>query len=181
MFGPLILLVGALIFFAYGRYRTHTLLSDADGLSWGSGSSGLRVTVDKTEEGELVHYHILVVDSERNVIFHRKQIVDRDMFGGGFVRAAQADRDPEPEVLVWTRGRDKYILDYKPPEVRQLSFDSAPKALKELAVRWHRFHVMAGFETAALIVLAVTYYLLYAVIRFFVAAFAKSQQRNENP
>lgn len=122
-------------------------------------------------ERELVHYRILIVDSEGNNIFDRKQTVDRDIFGGGFVRAAQADMDPEPEVVVWAWGGDKYLLDYQPPEVRQLSFDFAPRDLKNLAIRWHRFNAMAVFETAALIVLAIAYYLLYALTRLIIATY----------
>ncbi len=162
---PVLVFVGYIIFLAHGRYQLNLKLSDADRLVWESGEPVLNVRVSSIEKGEILHYVIQVTNDQQITIYEDELTVDRDMFGGGFIRAVQADKDSDLEILIWTRGNNKYILDYQPPHVKRLSFDSAPKRLKDMANQWHRFNVIGGIEIVILLVLTGGYYLIYAIIR----------------
>ena len=97
------------------------------------------------------------------------------MFGGGFVRAVQADQDPEKEIVVW-HARAKYYLDFVQGSVKKVSFDRVEQEIKDLAKNWHKYNVMAGIETTILILFVFCYYGLYFLVKVILKLFKKKQR-----
>ena len=95
---PIILLIGMYWHFSYERKQIDEKLLEADGLVWQSGEKQFVVRVNQREGGELLHIQIKVVNPENKDVYITSEVIDRDMFGGGFVRAVQVDNDPEKEI-----------------------------------------------------------------------------------
>lgn len=161
---PIILLLGIYGYHSYERQQIDTVLLEADGLIWEEGGDQYAVQVDQQEEGELLHVQIRVVDSEDKEIYKTTEIIDRDILGGGFVRAVQVDQDPESEIVVWHAGAG-YYLDFSGGGVQEKSFDGVPQQVKDLAQSWHKHNVTAGMEMALLILLVLGYYFLYFLVK----------------
>ncbi len=96
------------------------------------------------------------------------EVIDRDMFGGGFVRTAQVDQDPEKEIIVW-HAHAAFYLDFSEGHVKKISFGRVPQRIKDLSQNWHRYNVMAGLEMTLLLLAVFCYYFLY----FFVKGMVK--------
>ncbi len=160
---PIILLVGVYWHFSYERKQIDEILMKADGLVWQSGEKQFKVQVNQREEGELLHIQIQVLDPDNNQIYKTSEVIDRDMFGGGFVRAVQIDKDPEKEILIW-HTRTSYYLDFSKERVNKIAFDQAPLQIKDLAKSWHKYNVMAGLTMTLLLLSVVCYYILYVFV-----------------
>ncbi len=157
---PIVLLLGVLFHFSYQRHKIDKKLLEADGLIWKRGENQFAVHVNTREDGELIHIRIEVINPEKKEVYKKTEIIDRDMFGGGFIRAAQVDRDSENEIVVW-HARAKYYLDFSEGIVRDVSFDQAPHQVKRLAEGWYKYNVTAGLEMAILLIFVLGYYILY--------------------
>jgi len=157
---PIFLLLGIFLYYSYQRQQIDTKLLEADGLIWKSGEKQFLTHINPHEDGERLYIEIEVVDFEKNKIYKKTEVIDRDMFGGGFVRAAQVDQDSENEIIVW-HAQGKYYLDFSQGAVREVSFDQVPQQVKDLADRWHKYNVMAGLETTLLLIFVFSYYILY--------------------
>jgi hypothetical protein len=94
------------------------------------------------------------------------------MFGGGFVRAVQVDKDFEDEIVVW-HAQARYYLDFSEGNVSEVSFDHVPRKVKDLAVSWHKHNVVASLEIAILLIFVITYYILYAFIKIILVVFKR--------
>jgi hypothetical protein len=160
---PIVLICGVLLHFSYERRQIDSQLSEPDGMIWKTEKQHFIVHIDTQEEGELLHINIRVAGPDNTDIYVIRETIDRDMFGGGFVRAVQTDEDPDLEVLVW-HARSSYILDFKKGQVETVSFDKAPQAVKVLAGNWHQYNVMAGLETTLLFIFVFCYYVIFFII-----------------
>ena len=172
---PIILLFGVLGYFSYQRYQIDEKLLDADGLVWKAGERQFSVQVNTHDEGELLYIAIQVTDPDKKEVYKKNEVIDRDMFGGGFVRAVQVDQDSESEIVVW-HARAKYYLDFSEGKVREVSFDQAPQKVQDIAKNWHQYNVMAGLETTMLFISVFCYYIMYGFIIGFLK-FLKRKKR----
>jgi len=163
---PIILLLGVYWHFSYERKQIDKTLLEADGLVWKSGEKQFLVRVNQREDGELLHIKIVVVNSEKEEVYNKTEVIDRDMFGGGFARAVQVDQDSENEIVVW-HSHAKYYLDFTEGHVKEVSFDQVPQHVKGLAKSWHKYNVMAGLGMSILLIFVVCYYILYILILGF--------------
>lgn len=159
----------------YQQNQIDKKLLDADGLIWKAGENQFEVLVDEHEEGELLHVKIVVVNSEKNEVFNKTEVIDRDMFSGGFVRAAQVDQDSENEIVIW-HANAKYYLDFEEGHVKEASFDQVPQEVKSLARSWYRYNVTAGLEMSVLLIFMVFYYVLYVLIKGILRLFKKKKK-----
>ncbi len=172
---PLVLLLGVLLLFSYQRNQIDKTLLEADGLVWKAKGKQFAVHVNTHEDGELFHVRIEVVDPENKEVYTKTEVIDRDMFGGGFVRAVQVDQDSESEIVVW-HARAKYYLDFSEGNVREVSFEQVSQQVKDLAKSWHKYNVMAGLETTILFISVFCYYILYGLIMGFLRLFKRKKR-----
>jgi len=161
---PVLLLIGMLLHFSYQRNEIDKKLLEADGLVWKANGKQFSVQINTREDGELLHIRIEIVDPEKKEVYKKTETIDRDMFGGGFVRAAQVDQDTENEIVVW-HARAKYYLDFSEGKVREVSFDQVPQQVKELAKSWHKYNIIAGAEMTLLLIVIFSYYILYFLVK----------------
>jgi len=160
---PIVLICGVLLHSSYKSRQIDSQLSESDGMIWKTEKQDFTVHIDKQEDGELLHINIRVTGPDNTDIYTIRETIDRDMFGGGFVRAVQTDEDPELEILVW-HARSSYTLDFKKGRVETISFEKAPQTVKNLAKNWHKYNVMAGLEITLLFLFVFCYYLVYLII-----------------
>lgn len=176
---PIGLLLGMYGYYSYERQQIDTVLLEADGLTWEEGDNQFTVQIDQHDEGELLFVKIKIVDPEKKAVFKTTEVIDRDMLGGGFVRAVQVDQDPEKEIVVWHSGAE-YYLDFSGSGVQKISFDGVPQQVKNLAQSWHKYNVTAAMEMAVLILLVLCYYFLYFLVKGIMWLF-KRRLRKLNP
>ena len=176
---PIVLLIGFWGNSSYQRYQTDSKLLDANGHVWKAEKKQFVVQVDQRENGELLDIRIKVIDGEKKEIYTKTEIIDRDMFGGGFVRAVQVDNDSENEIVVW-HARAKYYLDFSKGNVIEVPFDHVPQEVKELAVNWHKYNVMSGLAMASLLLFVLSYYILYILVLGFLKLFKRKKGQSKS-
>ena len=176
---PIVLLIGFWGNSSYQRYQTDSKLLDANGYVWKAEKKQFVVQVDQRENGELLDIRIKVIDGEKKEIYTKTEIIDRDMFGGGFVRAVQVDNDSENEIVVW-HARAKYYLDFSKGNVIEVPFDHVPQEVKELAVNWHKYNVMSGLAMASLLLFVLSYYILYILVLGFLKLFKRKKGQSKS-
>jgi len=171
---PIILLIGMYWHFSYERKQIDEKLLETDGLVWESGANQFTVRVNQREDGELLHIQIKVEDPQNKKNYITSEVIDRDMFGGGFVRAVQVDNDLEKEIVVW-HTRAGYYLDFSEGSVKKVSFDQVPQEIKDLAKNWHKYNVMASLTMTLLLLSVVCYYILYVFVKVILRVFKKNR------
>ena len=171
---PIIMLLGMWWNFSYQRQQIDKKLLEADGLVWKAGEEQFVTRINQQEDGELLHILIKVVGAGNKEVYKTSEVIDRDMFGGGFVRAVQADSDPEKEILVW-HTQAGYYLDFSQGRVEKVSFDRVPQHVKNLAKSWHKYNVMAGITMTLFLLFVVCYYILYILVKVILKLFKKRQ------
>ena len=172
--GPAALFAWAVLSTVLPLGRTNAFLTPADGLVWGSGPSAVRVSVTETEDGEELRFHVAARSGDREV-FARDFAVNRDMWGGGFVRAVQADEDPELEVLAWglhEQDKTSFLLDHVNGAVEEKPSREAWGA-HDLAREWHQAHVVDPVGHFFFGILLAGYYLVVGVVWAIVRAARK--------
>lgn len=76
---------------------------EVDGMEWGTGNKKIMATVKNLPHGNEDEQLLLTVyDASDNILFNRQLSINLDMFGAGFVKAMQADIDPEFEIVFYT-------------------------------------------------------------------------------
>ncbi len=160
---PIILLLGFCANAFFQRHQIDKKLPDADGLVWKAGEKQFTTRVNQFEDGEILKIRIKIVDPDKKEIYTKTEMIDRDMFGGGFIRAVQVDQDSENEIVIW-HSQSKYYLDFSEGNVIEVSFDQVPQQIKDLAQNWHNYNVMAGLEMTILFIFVFGYYVLYIII-----------------
>lgn len=173
---PIVLLLGMWCTAFYQQHQIDKKLLNADGLVWKAGEEQFEAQVKEYEDGELLHIKIVVVNSEKEEVYNKIEVIDRDMFGGGFVRAVQVDRDSENEIVVW-HSKAKYYLDFAEGHVREVTFDRVPQQVKGLAKSWHKYNVMAGLEMSILLIFVFCYYSLYILVMGFLRLIKRKRNR----
>jgi hypothetical protein len=169
---PIILLLGVYWHFSFERKQINEKLLEADGLVWEYEGEQFKTQVHQREDGELLHIQIKVAGPGNKEVYKADEVIDRDMFGGGFVRAVQVDNDPENEIIIWY-AQAKYYLDFVQGRVKKIPFDHTDQEIKDLAKSWHRYNVMAGLEMTILILSVLCYYILYFIVTGIVKLFKK--------
>jgi len=178
---PIILLIVTYWHLSNERQQIDEKLFEADGLVWQSDEKQFVTRVNQREDGELLHIGIEIVGPENKEVYKTSEIIDRDMFGGGFVRAVQVDKDPEKEIVVW-HTRAKYYLDFSEGSVKKVSFDRVPQLVKDLAKSWYKYNVMASLTMPLLLLFVVSYYIFYLLVKIIVRVFKRiKMKKNRSP
>lgn len=175
----MVLLFGMWLNVSYQQHRIDEKLLEADGLIWKSGEKQFEARVTQDEDGELLNIKISIVNSAAKEVYKKTEIIDRDMFGGGFVRAMQVDQDSDNEIIIW-HAKAKYYLDFSEGQVREISFDRVPQEVKRLAENWHKYNVMAAMEIAIFIAFVVCYYILYVLVKGILRLFRRKDNSPES-
>ncbi len=168
---PLVLPVLLFIVFAVNtgihRSRIDRKMQDADGLVWKVDNGEYVVHVETTEQtDEQVLYRIKVTRPDGEISYSNSIEVDSDMFGGGFVKSLQVDKDPAPEVVAWGAHESKrsFVLDFSEGTVKETPFAIVSPEVKTLAGNWHKYNVVKSFETMFLLIILIGYYILYGIV-----------------
>ena len=164
----------------YKQHRTDRLMKEADGLIWGDGPDQLIVHVKEEAEGEKDHYLIQIMKSDGKVA-HKSEInIDRDMWGGGFVKAINADDDAELEVVAWGHyeERTNFYIDYSGGIVQQKTFSQVSAEMKTLARDWHEAHVTDGAGLLFLFIPLLVYYFLCGLILLIVRLWRRKKTKS---
>jgi len=169
---PIILLAGVFLYFSYERQQIDKKLVAADNLVWETNEKQFKTLIIQREDGELLHIQIKIIGPGSKEVYKTEEIINRDMFGGGFVRAAQVDSDPEKEIIIW-HARAKYYLDFVQGSVKKVPFDQMDQQIKDLAKSWHRYNILAGLEMTSLIFFVFCYYGLYFLIKVVLKLFRR--------
>lgn len=171
--GPVLLLLAWWTYTTYQRFRIDAALPDPDGLVWRSNQGSLTVRASIETDGTLSRHAIRIVRDDGSVAHEDRFDVDWDagLTGGGFVRAVQADDDPELEIAAWAANFDRadltrvpFLLDHSEGSILRRPFDEASATARQLASRWLHAHVVRGLELTAVVILLVVYYVLFAVV-----------------
>lgn len=105
--GSLVLMIAlAALSFAYDKMQIMPYTHEVNGMVWQAGSHKFKPQVKKLpsdpEESPEVERRLLTIyDAENKAVFNKQLYIDWDMFGGGFVKAMQADSDPELEIVFY--------------------------------------------------------------------------------
>ncbi|RLA46516.1 MAG: hypothetical protein DRR42_18350 [Gammaproteobacteria bacterium] len=148
------------------RSAVDELLSDPNTLVWGQAKQQLNVKVIKTTFGEQDHYEITFAGEKPWPVLIEKFTVNKDMFGGGFVKALQADSDAELEILAWgwhEQGQS-FLLDFSEGHISKETFDRAPAEVQKSAMDWYEAYMSGGMTITLVGMLCFVYYMLVAVV-----------------
>lgn len=161
LLGPLILWLSLAGSCSLKQVRIDRILKDPDGLMWGKAGRSLTVHLTDRQEGEKTHFSIRVTSADQEVLHTSDMVIDRDMWGGGFVRALDIDGDSDLEILAWgVHEADKsYYLDYSDGRVFQKPLAEAPERTRTLPLEWQKAHVSAPMGTLLFFFPLTGYYL----------------------
>ncbi|WP_163340369.1 hypothetical protein [Desulfopila sp. IMCC35008] len=156
-------------------------LIEAHGLLWRNGEKHITVNVTQSSSGELNSYEIILIDNDNNILQKDLFIVDGDMFGGGFVKAIQADKDQNLELIAWGSHERKrsYLLDYSEGEIIKTGFDKLPEEIHELTRQWHQAYVTNGMTLAVFGILSISYYGMVMTIWLIIKSVQRIKKRKE--
>jgi hypothetical protein len=170
LYGPILAMVAAVFWNLVDRSAVEGRLSDANGLIWGEGEEQVTVRVEHTSFGEQATHTITSVDNEGQSLDEWEFNIDEDMYGGGFIKACQADDDEELEVVAWSMhgGDDNFFLDYAEGLVTKHPFHMVSGEVRGLTGRWHQAHVMTPAGLIMLGFLVFVYYCFVAIMQFIV-------------
>ncbi len=183
---PILLLGGVVAYTAYQRSRSDVLLRDPNGLVWTSEGTRLEVRASEETVGVLSKHVIRVLREDGSVVHESSFEIDWDagLAGGGFVRAMQADADPELEVGAWAanaassqEARRPFFLDHQHGRVSRQPFEVASTEAKQRASDWLQCNVIRDLEITLLIALSVAYYVLFGLVAGAVALVRRVRKR----
>jgi hypothetical protein len=167
LFGaPPVLLAWLVLSWVFEYRRTDGLLAPVEKAVWGQGEAAIRFTVSEQEDGEALRFRVEPRAANGRALEAHDFEVNRDMWGGGFVRAVQADEDPELEIVAWglhEGDKTAFVLDSVNGEVGKLPFGAAPRRIHDLARAWHQAHHVDPVGLVIYFVLAFGYYLALGV------------------
>jgi len=161
------------------RQSVDEVLGNADGVVWGQGQLQAVVRVTQFTRGESDTYSVVVTRGSDQLFADQGFVVDRDMFGGGFVKAIQADSDSELEIIVWGWHEEasSYWLDYSKGVVTQNSFSGAPDQITAAAQNWYQAYIATGLKTAVFAMFCFFYYITLGIIALIVNLVRKFRQK----
>jgi|GEM_PF-3035431 len=139
---------------------------EANGLIWGKGDEQITVHVQQTTSGEQKSYEILLAGNNSQTPGKYVFTLDEDMWGGGFVKAVQADGDPELELIAWGihEYRDSFLLDHHEGKIRKIPFANTTKEMQDLSAQWRQAHINNGMTLSFFVIFAVVYYSFIGII-----------------
>ena len=178
---PFIVLVLIFILNSYNDSQIYGRMQDANGLIMGTADNRFVVHVKRNIENEVTTDVIVVTDHDGKVVLDTTVSMDHDMFGLGFVKAMQADSDPEPEVVAWGNNIRKggtFFIDYVDGKIVKRPLDEMSGAAKELIEDYKQINAQAFTLFFYFIVLTPLYYILYLIVRLIVRASAKKKAGN---
>lgn len=109
--GSLMLMIAlAVLSFAYDKMQVKLYTQEVNGMLWEAGNNKFKpqlkkLPLDPEEFPEVERRLLTIYDAENKVVFNKELHIDWDMFGGGFVKAMQADTDPELEIVFYVISR----------------------------------------------------------------------------
>ena len=177
---PVVLIVVFLGYHLYERRQIDNKMDEADGFLWQKREDTFIVHANQREEGELLYIELEVMGPEGTNLFYAEEVIDRDMFGGGFVKVMQADHDEDKEIVVWSKNKKSYFLDFTGSNAIQIPFDKATPETKELALHWYQLNVVAGLKTFLMFLLAGAYYVLLGSVAGVVWLVRRSKQKKQS-
>jgi hypothetical protein len=153
-------------------------LIEANGLKWGKGDEQITIKIKESSLGEQKTFEILPVGKNRESQEIFLLTINEDMFGGGFVKAVQADDDQELVVIAWGshEEQESFLLDHREGEIRKTPFNKASKDIQNLAMEWHQAYVMNGMTLSVFMIFAVIYYILVGIIWMTVKIIKKGRK-----
>jgi len=115
-------------------------LTEPSAVAWGDGDGRLTVQSQERRDGETSR-HRLSIQRGAETLFSEEVAIDWDLWGGGFVTAMQADRDPEMEIVAYgslltsvsAPQRQPFFLDYEGTAVRVQPFEKASAEARDAA------------------------------------------------
>jgi len=148
---------------------------EADGLIWGQGDEQITFHVKQTSSGEQKSFEILLIGNKPQVLDKYIFTIDEDMWGGGFVKAVQADVDQELELIAWGihEYRDSFLLDHHEGKIRKTPFANTNKDIQSLSVQWRQAHIVNGMTLSFFMIFAVVYYIFMGIIVLIVKIIKK--------
>ncbi len=154
-------------------------LIEANGLIWGKGDEQITLNVKQTSWGEQESFEILFVGKKNQDLEKYTFTIDKDMWGGGFVKAVQADDDQELELVAWGahESRDSFLLDYHEGEIRKILFANTSKYIKSLTVQWRQAYVINGMTLSFFVIFGVVYYIFIGIIWLIVKILKKKSSK----
>lgn len=180
LLGPLLLWLSLAGSCFLKQVRIDRILKEPEGLEWGNAGGRLTVRVTDQQEGEKIRYSLRVTSSDQGVLHTSELVIDRDMWGGGFVKALDIDGDSDLEILVWGvhEAGNSYYLDYIAGRVVQKPLAEAPERTRALALEWQRAHISAPLGTLLFFFPLAGYYLCLGL--FTIGFRAYSRRRMES-
>jgi hypothetical protein len=139
---------------------------EANGLTWGKGDEQITVQVKQRSLGEQKFFEIQLIGKNRQDLEKLIFTINEDMWGGGFVKAVQADDDPELELIAWSthENRDSFLLDHHEGKIRETPFDNTSQKIQGLAFEWRQAHVINGMTLSVFVIFVVVYYIFIGII-----------------
>jgi hypothetical protein len=88
------------------------------------------------------------------------------MWGGGFLKAVNADQDKDLEVMAFGLHERKasFYLDYSEGQIKKRLYDAWPDRAKDLVKSWRTVHVDLFFGVILLIFPVIAFYMLYGLV-----------------
>lgn len=154
-------------------------LMEANGLIWGKGDEQITVQVKQSSSGEQESLEILLSGKNRQNLEKFLLTINKDMFGGGFVKAVQADDDPEFELIAWGshEEQESFLLDHQKGEIRKTPFTKASKDIQNLAIQWRQAHVMNGMTLSVFVIFSAGYYIFVVILWLIIKFVRKNRAR----
>jgi hypothetical protein len=148
---------------------------EANGLIWGKGDEKITAHVIQTSSGEQKSFEIQLIRNNHQAPDKYIFTLDEDMWGGGFVKAVQADDDPELELIAWGihEYRDSFLLDHHEGEIRKIPFANTTKNIQSLSIQWRQAYIINGMTLSFFMIFAVVYYIFMGIIVLIVKIIRK--------
>ena len=178
---PFIILVLVIAFNSHKNSQVYSRMQDADGLIMGTAENRYVVRANRSVENEVTTDVIVVTDHDGKVVQDISVSMDHDMFGLGFVKAMQADSDPELEVVAWgnnVRQGETFFLDFADGKIMKRPVDEISGAAKQLIEDYKNANSQSFSLFFYFIVLTPLYYILYFIVRLVMKPSAKKEAGN---
>jgi hypothetical protein len=103
-------------------------MKEVNGLTWGTGNNLLTVNLEKSVKDDYEYYVFTAKDVNNKAIFSQEFKLRTGPFGKCFVKAMQADDDPDLEVMFYTTNssqRNSFFIDIINGKIEIKNFDNA--------------------------------------------------------
>ena len=151
----------------YQSSRIFSAMQDADGLVMGTADTRFIVRVRRSIKNEVTTDVITVADRDGKVVQRNSISMDHDLYGLGFVKAMQADDDPDLEVVGWgnnLREGEPFILDFADGTIIRRPIGALSGTAQGL-VDAYKTNTLQSYGLTVFTILATpVYYVLYLII-----------------